>query len=59
MEEVPTATVAGMGAEVCETEQNRNFRFPNPELPVLGQNRFNFGVPKTKTFAQQLLIWPK
>jgi len=23
-----------MGAGVGETEQNRNFRFPNPELPV-------------------------
>ena len=48
---VAGGTVAGMGAGVGETEQNRNFRFPNPELPVLGQNRFKFGEPKTKIFA--------
>ena len=69
---VPSGTVAGMGAEAGETEQNRNFRFLKPEPPgktgtfgfqnrnlrVLGQNRFNFGGPKTKIFAQ-LEIWPK
>ena len=56
---VADGTVAGMGAGVGETEQNRNLRFPNPEPPVLGQNRFNFGSAKTKNFAQQLEIWPK
>ena len=59
MRGVAGGTVAGMGAGVGETEQNRNFRFPNPEPPVLGQNRFNFGAAKTKIFAQQLEIWPK
>ena len=33
---VAGGTVAGMGAEVGETEQNRNFRFPNPEPPGFG-----------------------
>ena len=57
---VAGGTVAGMGAGVGKTEQNRNFRFPtrnfrfpNPEPPGFGQNRFNFGAPKTKIFAQQ------
>ena len=31
---VAGGTVAGMGAGVGETEQNRNFRFPNMELLV-------------------------
>ena len=63
---VAGGTVAGMGAGVGKAEQNRNFRFPtrnfrfpNPEPPGFGQNRFNFGAPKTKIFAQQLEIWPK
>ena len=33
---VAGGTVAGMGAGVGETEQNRNFRFPNPEPPGFG-----------------------
>ena len=49
---VTGGTVAGMGAGVGETEQTRNLR-------VLGQNRFNFGAPKTTIFTQQLELWLK
>ena len=33
---VAGGTVAGMGTGVGETEQTRNFRFPNPEPPGFG-----------------------
>jgi hypothetical protein len=39
---VAGGTVAGMGARVGETEQNWNFRFPNPEPPVLGAKQIQF-----------------
>ena len=39
---VTGGTVAGMGAGVGETEQNRNFRFPNPEPPGFGAKQIQF-----------------
>ena len=39
---VAGGTVAGMDAGVGETEQNRNFRFPNPEPPGFGAKQIQF-----------------
>jgi len=39
---VAGGTVAGMGAGVNETKQNRNFRFPNPEDPGFGAKQVQF-----------------
>ena len=47
---VAGGTVAGMGAGVSETEQNQNFRFPNPELPVYQPGASGF-------WAKQIQFW--
>ena len=47
---VAGGTVASMGAGEGETEQNRNFRFTNPELPVSKPGTSGFG-------AKQIQIW--
>ena len=39
---VAGGTVAGLGAGVGEIEQNRNFRFPNPEPPGFGAKQIQF-----------------
>ena len=39
---VAGGTVAGMGAGVGETEQNRNFWFPNLEPPGFGAKQIQF-----------------
>ena len=39
---VAGSTVASMGAGVGETEQTRNFRFPNPEPPSFGAKQIQF-----------------
>ena len=56
---VTGGTVAGMGAGVGETEQNRNFRFPNPEPPGFGAKQIQFWSAQTTIFAQQFELWPK
>ena len=43
---VAGGTVAGMDAGVGETEQNRNFRFTNPELPVSKPGTSGFKNPE-------------
>ena len=42
MRGVAGGTVAGMGAGVGDTEQNQNFRFPNPEPPGFRAKQIQF-----------------
>ena len=53
MHGVAGGTVAGMGAGVGETEQNRNFRFRNPELPVSKPGTSGFGAKHIQIWSAQ------
>jgi len=42
-----------MGAGEGETEQNRNFRFTNPELPVSKPGTSGFGAKHIQIWSAQ------